>query len=131
MLKPKPTLCINPCWPLATKILTYQHCLYFCLILFAFAHILNISGQVNISISTRDNYCIEVVLRCLAVAGDGIGPQEDGGILSTVMAAGFKGKRHYSGTNLVSLHVGCSCITRTSLLGVALVHHDLCTLAFA
>ncbi|KAG6669049.1 nuclear pore complex protein NUP107 [Carya illinoinensis] len=54
--------------------------------------VLNRQLMVNISISTRDNYCIEVVLRCLAVAGDGIGPQEDGGILSTVMAAGFKGE---------------------------------------
>lgn len=33
------------------------------------------------------------MLRCLAVPGDGLGPQEhdDGGILGTVMAAGFKG----------------------------------------
>lgn len=54
---------------------------------------------MNVSISSRDNYCIEVVLRCLAVAGDGIGPHEmnDGGMLGTVMAAGFKGKRHYGG----------------------------------
>ena len=36
------------------------------------------------------------MLRCLAVAGDGLGQQEhnDGGILSTVMAAGFKGKQY-------------------------------------
>lgn len=48
---------------------------------------------MNVSISSKDNYCIEVVLRCLAVAGDGLGPHElnDGGILSAIMAAGFKG----------------------------------------
>lgn len=50
--------------------------------------------MVNVAISTRDNYCIEVVLRCLAVEGDGLGLHQsnDGGILSTVMAAGFKGE---------------------------------------
>ncbi|GMH17570.1 hypothetical protein Nepgr_019411 [Nepenthes gracilis] len=49
---------------------------------------------VNVTVSSTDNYCIEVVLRCLAVEGDGIGPHEvsDGGILATVMAAGFKGE---------------------------------------
>ncbi|XP_010111983.2 nuclear pore complex protein NUP107 [Morus notabilis] len=49
---------------------------------------------VNVSISSADNYCIEVVLRCLAVAGDGLGPRElnDGGILGTITAAGFKGE---------------------------------------
>lgn len=48
---------------------------------------------MNVSISPKDNYCIEVVLRCLAVAGDGLGPHElnDGGILGAIMAAGFKG----------------------------------------
>lgn len=56
--------------------------------------VLNRQLMVNVSISSRDNYCIEVVLRCLAVAGDGIGPHEmnDGGMLGTVMAAGFKGE---------------------------------------
>lgn len=50
-----------------------------------------------------DNYCIKVVLRCLAVAGDGLGPDElnDGGILGTIMAAGFKGKKCIDGTNLM------------------------------
>ncbi|KAF7814004.1 nuclear pore complex protein NUP107 [Senna tora] len=50
--------------------------------------------MVNVSVSSRDNYCIEVVLRCLAVAGDGLGPHElnDGGLLGTIMAAGFKGE---------------------------------------
>ncbi|KAI4355403.1 hypothetical protein L6164_004182 [Bauhinia variegata] len=50
--------------------------------------------KVNVSISSRDNYCIEVVLRCLAVIGDGLGPHipDDGGILSNIMAAGFKGE---------------------------------------
>ncbi|KAK4267210.1 hypothetical protein QN277_024022 [Acacia crassicarpa] len=37
--------------------------------------------MVNVSMSPKDNYCIEVVLRCLALAGDGLGPHElnDGG----------------------------------------------------
>ncbi|KAG8388433.1 hypothetical protein BUALT_Bualt02G0125400 [Buddleja alternifolia] len=50
--------------------------------------------MVNVSISPRDNYCIEVALRCLAVESDGLGPHSlnDGGILATVMAAGFKGE---------------------------------------
>ena len=62
--------------------------------IFAFAYILKFFGQVNASISSRDKYCIEVVLRCLSVVGDGIWPHEpnDGGILATVMAAGFKGE---------------------------------------
>lgn len=49
--------------------------------------------QVNVSISPRDNSCIEVALRCLAVEGDGLGPHDlnDGGILANVLAAGFKG----------------------------------------
>lgn len=48
---------------------------------------------MNVSISLRDDYCIEVVLRCLAVAGDGLGIHElnDGGILGSIMAAAFKG----------------------------------------
>ena len=48
------------------------------------------------SISSKDDCCVEVVLRCLAVPGDGLGPQEhdDGGILGTVMAAGFKGNQY-------------------------------------
>lgn len=51
-------------------------------------------GQVNVAISSKDSYSIEVILRCLAVEGDGIGPHilNDGGLLSAVMAAGFKGK---------------------------------------
>ncbi|CAI0419242.1 unnamed protein product [Linum tenue] len=50
--------------------------------------------MVNVSISGRDNYCIEVILRCLAVEGDGLGllQANDGGVLATVMAAGFKGE---------------------------------------
>ncbi|KAK4479532.1 hypothetical protein RD792_015048 [Penstemon davidsonii] len=50
--------------------------------------------MMNVSISPRDNYCIEVVLRCLAVEGDGLGLHDlnDGGILATIMAAGFKGE---------------------------------------
>ena len=48
---------------------------------------------MNVAISTRDNYCIEIVLRCVAVEGDGLGSHQvnDGGVLGTVMAAGFKG----------------------------------------
>ena len=44
-----------------------------------------------------DIYCIEVVLRCLAVRGDGLGLSElnDGGILAGIMAAGFKGKKRH------------------------------------
>lgn len=50
--------------------------------------------MVNVSNSTKDSYCIEVVLRCLAVEGDGLGPHDlnDGGILAAVLAAGFKGE---------------------------------------
>nr|GMC51934.1 nuclear pore complex protein NUP107 [Ipomoea batatas] len=56
--------------------------------------VLNRQLMVNVSISSKDNYCIEVVLRCLAVEGDGLGSPElhDGGILATVLAAGFKGE---------------------------------------
>uniref|UniRef100_A0A5B7BC96 Nuclear pore complex protein n=1 Tax=Davidia involucrata TaxID=16924 RepID=A0A5B7BC96_DAVIN len=50
--------------------------------------------MVSVSISARDNYCIEVLLRCLATEGDGLGPHElnDGGVLAAVIAAGFKGE---------------------------------------
>ncbi|WCJ39372.1 hypothetical protein M5689_020364 [Euphorbia peplus] len=50
--------------------------------------------MVNVAISPRDKYCIEVVLRCLAVEGDGLGSHQanDGGLLGAVMAAGFKGE---------------------------------------
>ncbi|XP_028082988.1 nuclear pore complex protein NUP107-like [Camellia sinensis] len=50
--------------------------------------------MVSVSISSTDNYCIEVVLRCLATDGDGLGPHElnDGGILAIVIAVGFKGE---------------------------------------
>ncbi|KAL7234868.1 hypothetical protein ACSBR1_018352 [Camellia fascicularis] len=56
--------------------------------------VLNRQLMVSVSISSTDNYCIEVVLRCLATDGDGLGPHElnDGGILATVIAAGFKDK---------------------------------------
>ncbi|AET01826.2 putative nuclear pore protein 84/107 [Medicago truncatula] len=49
---------------------------------------------VNATISSRDHYCIDVVLRCLAIVGDGLRPHDfnDGGILSTIIAAGFKGE---------------------------------------
>ncbi|GFY97219.1 hypothetical protein Acr_11g0015250 [Actinidia rufa] len=41
--------------------------------------------RVSVSISARDNYCIEVILRCLATYGDGLGPHDlnDGGVLAT------------------------------------------------
>lgn len=50
--------------------------------------------MVNVAMSAKDNYCIEVVLRCLAVEGDGLGSHQvnDGGVLGAVMAAGFKGE---------------------------------------
>ncbi|KAM7476110.1 hypothetical protein LguiB_023353 [Lonicera macranthoides] len=56
--------------------------------------VLNRQLTVKVSISTADSYCIEVVLRCLATEGDGLGPHElnDGGILATVIAAAFKGE---------------------------------------
>ncbi|KAI8027882.1 Nuclear pore complex protein NUP107 [Camellia lanceoleosa] len=49
--------------------------------------------KVSVSISSTDNYCIEVVLRCLATDSDGLGPHElnDGGILA-LMILGFKGE---------------------------------------
>lgn len=64
---------------------------------FAFNHDPNFVWQVNVSISSSNNYCIEVVLRCLAVEGDGLGMHDrnDGGVLGTVMAAGFKGLKLY------------------------------------
>lgn len=56
---------------------------------------------MNATISSRDHYCIDVVLRCLAIVGDGLGPHDfnDGGILSTIIAAGFKGN------NIIKLHI--------------------------
>lgn len=50
--------------------------------------------MVNVAISSRDSYSVEVILRCLAVEGDGIGSHilNDGGLLGSVMAAGFKGE---------------------------------------
>ncbi|KAF3335878.1 nuclear pore complex protein NUP107 [Carex littledalei] len=49
---------------------------------------------VDVTISSEDSSCIEVILRCLAVEGDGLGFHEanDGGLLATVMADGFKGE---------------------------------------
>lgn len=56
--------------------------------------VLNRQLMVNVSISATDSCSIEVVLRCLAVESDGLGPHElnDGGVLATVIAAGFKGE---------------------------------------
>lgn len=56
--------------------------------------VMNRQLMVNVSISTKDQYCVELILRCLALEGDGIGMHElhDGGILATVVAAGIKGE---------------------------------------
>ncbi|KAJ8560909.1 hypothetical protein K7X08_027099 [Anisodus acutangulus] len=56
--------------------------------------VLNRQIMVSVSISSRDNYCVEVVLRCLATENDGLGPHQfhDGGILAAMLAAGFKGE---------------------------------------
>ncbi|KAJ6844178.1 nuclear pore complex protein NUP107 isoform X2 [Iris pallida] len=50
--------------------------------------------MVNVAVSPRDKYCLEVALRCVAETGDGFGlhVSNDGGLLATVMAAGFKGE---------------------------------------
>ncbi|KAG9443671.1 hypothetical protein H6P81_015011 [Aristolochia fimbriata] len=50
--------------------------------------------MVNVVISATDSHCVEIVLRCLAVEGDGLGQHEmnDGGLLASVIAAGFKGE---------------------------------------
>lgn len=56
--------------------------------------VLNRQIMVSVSISSRDSYCVEVVLRCLATENDGLGPHKshDGGILAEMLAAGFKGE---------------------------------------
>ncbi|XP_028548037.1 nuclear pore complex protein NUP107 [Dendrobium catenatum] len=60
--------------------------------------------MVNVSVSLTNNDCLEVSLRCLAIEGDGLGLHEsnDGGVLATVMAAGFKGElaRFQAGVSL-------------------------------
>uniref|UniRef100_A0A1D1YQA4 Nuclear pore complex protein n=2 Tax=Anthurium amnicola TaxID=1678845 RepID=A0A1D1YQA4_9ARAE len=60
--------------------------------------------MINVAISSKDEYCIEVALRCIAVDGDGLGLHDgsDGGILAAIMAAGFKGElsRFQSGVKL-------------------------------
>ncbi|KAI0493389.1 hypothetical protein KFK09_023505 [Dendrobium nobile] len=60
--------------------------------------------MVNVSVSLTNNDCLEVSLRCLAIEGDGLGLHEsnDGGLLATVMAAGFKGElaRFQAGVSL-------------------------------
>ncbi|KAG9154958.1 hypothetical protein Leryth_012143 [Lithospermum erythrorhizon] len=50
--------------------------------------------MVNVSRSLKDTFCIEVVLRGKAIEGDGLGTHDlnDGGILASVIAAGFKGE---------------------------------------
>ncbi|XVF74277.1 hypothetical protein PTKIN_Ptkin13bG0097300 [Pterospermum kingtungense] len=64
--------------------------------------------MVNVAISSRDSYSAEVILRCLAVEGDGIGShiQNDGGLLGSVLAAGFKGKEL---RRCLSAALVCSC----------------------
>ncbi|XP_057535635.1 nuclear pore complex protein NUP107 isoform X2 [Amaranthus tricolor] len=49
---------------------------------------------VDVKVSPKNNFCVDVTLRCLAVEGDGLGPHElnDGGVLASVMATGFKGE---------------------------------------
>lgn len=49
--------------------------------------------QVDVAVSSKDSLSVEVVLRCLAADGDGIGfhMTNDGGLLAAIMAAGFKG----------------------------------------
>lgn len=51
--------------------------------------------QVNVSVSGKDPCCIEVVFRCLATEGDGIGSHNlnNGGMLASMLAAGFKGEK--------------------------------------
>ncbi|CAA7401213.1 unnamed protein product [Spirodela intermedia] len=60
--------------------------------------------MINVAISPRDSYCVEVSLRCLAVDGDGLGfhAADDGGILAAIISAGFKGElsRFQSGVTL-------------------------------
>ncbi|XP_074268244.1 nuclear pore complex protein NUP107 [Silene latifolia] len=49
---------------------------------------------VDVKMSTKDNFSVEVILRCRAVEGDGLGHHEhsDGGLLASVIASGFKGE---------------------------------------
>ncbi|KAL1810625.1 hypothetical protein DCAR_0730337 [Daucus carota subsp. sativus] len=56
--------------------------------------VLNRQLMVDVTMAAKNNYCINVVLRCLAAEGDGLGPHElnDGGLLATVIASGFKGE---------------------------------------
>ncbi|KAL2933163.1 hypothetical protein RDABS01_016282 [Bienertia sinuspersici] len=56
--------------------------------------VLNRQLTVNVKVSPKNTFCVEVILRCLAVKGDGLGSHElnDGGVLASVMAAGFKGE---------------------------------------
>uniref|UniRef100_A0A0E0MHL3 Nuclear pore complex protein n=1 Tax=Oryza punctata TaxID=4537 RepID=A0A0E0MHL3_ORYPU len=50
--------------------------------------------KVDVNVSSKDPCCIQVSLLCLAVEGDGFGFHEanDGGLLASIMAAGFKGE---------------------------------------
>lgn len=58
--------------------------------------------QVDVTMAAKNNYCINVVLRCLAAEGDGLGPHElnDGGLLATVIASGFKGSKEWGVSSL-------------------------------
>ncbi|XP_078444355.1 nuclear pore complex protein isoform X2 [Wolffia australiana] len=50
--------------------------------------------MISVAICSKDSYCVEVTLRCLAVAGDGLGfhGANDGGILAATITAAFKGE---------------------------------------
>ncbi|KAI8024662.1 Nuclear pore complex protein NUP107 [Camellia lanceoleosa] len=75
--------------------------------------------------SSTDNDCIEVVLRCLATGGDGLGPHElnDGSILATVIAAGFKGElvRFQAGVTMEISRLD-ACIQAKMVLWKAQLH---------
>jgi nuclear pore complex protein Nup107 len=51
---------------------------------------------VDVQVSSKDPYFIEVALCCLAAEGDGYGLHEanDGGLLAVIMAAEFKGRKY-------------------------------------
>ncbi|KAL8118826.1 nuclear pore complex protein NUP107 [Apium graveolens] len=77
--------------PDATVCTTLMSCLYSSV---SEEVVLNRQLMVDVTIAAKDSYCINVVLRCLAAEGDGLGPHElnDGGLLATVIASGFKGE---------------------------------------
>eukprot|EP00252_Welwitschia_mirabilis_P023223 TRINITY_DN6524_c0_g2_i1.p1 TRINITY_DN6524_c0_g2~~TRINITY_DN6524_c0_g2_i1.p1 ORF type:complete len:680 (-),score=154.29 TRINITY_DN6524_c0_g2_i1:328-2253(-) len=50
--------------------------------------------SADVSVSPKDEYCVNIILRCLAVEGDGLGEctTEDGGIIASVLADALKGE---------------------------------------